>query len=177
MSSITGKRRTKRVPELTRESLTKAISGTSAEGLDRMLDTPLYTFRVLKCLYEDGSLSVAGFLNNDDVYHLRIAGTGGKGELLIKDEILALFTRFNMAGGFAEKGDALTAFLLDNDDKFYEYFDDALNNKEEGADIDEEIYAGEFNLAYNRIGTILLNQNANDYMNNNEEIINHLTEK
>ena len=156
----------------TKEKLLAAIKNTPAEGLERMLDTPLYTYRVLKYLYEIEVLSPAGFLNNDDVYKLSLGIIGGKGEFLIRTGILDLYTRFGLANGFAMQGDAMTAFFIDNNDSFYKYLAD--NMREDTDDVAQEEYTMEFNSAYNKINTILLNQQVNSFLEKDEKLIEYL---
>ena len=175
MSAVMKKSKARKKLVLIKEKLLLAIKGTPAEGLERMLDTPLYSFRVLKYMYEINELSPAGFLNNDNIYDLRLGKISGKGDILMRSGIMELFSRFGMANSFAEQGDALTAFFIDNDDKFYEYFIEKMSNGTE--DVTQDAYTMEFNGAFNRISTVMLNHVANTFLEEDPTIVKHLNKK
>lgn len=151
---------------LTREDFKNTVAGTKIDTLDRMFHTELYTFRIKAALYNKGAISAKGFLFNDSIYKLPLGKKNGKGEILIDDDILKLFDRFQLAEEFVEKGDTFTGFLVDHDDIFYTVFED----RKEGKEMSENEYIMAFNDAYVRTSTLLLNYKVSNKIDNDEKL-------
>jgi len=154
---------------LTKEDFKKGLTNGTIDTLDRMLHTPLYTFRVKEALYSKKLISPKGFLFNDNIYSLPLGKKNSKGEILIDDDILKLLDRFMLGEEFADKGDALTAFMIDYDDILYDVF---LNQVE---DITKDEYTYEFSKAYSRVTDLLLSYQVSDRINDDPELNTELT--
>lgn len=154
---------------LTREDIKKNINDPKINNLDRMLNLPLYIYRVKAMLYEGKQISARGFLFNDDIYSLPIGKKNAKGEILIDSKIMEFMNRFMLAEEFVDKGDTLTAFLVDHDDIFYDSFVDGTYHGlvDKNANANEQ-YVNDFNEAYIRTSNLLLNYQVSGMISNDE---------
>ena len=162
-------KREHRVIKLTPKDIQTLHKDPKFETFGQMLELPLYKFRILKYLYGINELSPAGFLNNDNIFNVSL-GYKKKNVVYIRDGILDLYTRFKLANELATNGEAMTAFMIDNDDTFFEYF---VKLQSEGDDT-EGTYPQEFSAAYNMLANRLLNMDVNEFIDSNAELLNSI---
>lgn len=169
MKNTVGNKRAKKeaaVVGLTAEDLYNLSDNAGFESFNKMLETPLYRFRILKHLFEIGEISAKGFLNNSNLANVSL-GQKEDGVVSLRDGILLIYDRFSIAAAMAEAGSALSAFMLDTDDSFYEAF---ISFKKDASDVDNK-YTVAFSLAYNNLSKKLLDADINQYIDGNKELI------
>lgn len=137
--------------------------------LKKMLHTGIYEFRVRLALYKKGKLSARGLLLNDDIYNLPLGKKDLKGVILIDNDVMDLLGRFKLTNNLAEKGDPLTAFMVEHDDKLYELFKDMKDMSQEDRVKDDE-YIQLFNIAYNRISSKIVDHAMSTAFDENPEL-------
>jgi hypothetical protein len=139
---------------LTREDI-ELSEAPEMKNLKKMLHTDIYEFKVRLALYKKKKLSPKGFLLNNDIYNLPIGKKDAKGVVFIDNDVMDLLSRFNLVNGLAQNGDALTAFLIEHDDKLYELFKE-MNDLAPDDKIKDDEYAQLFSITYNRTSDKLI---------------------
>lgn len=139
---------------LTREDI-ELNEAPEMKSLKKMLHTDIYEFKVRLALYKKKKLSPRGFLMNNDIYNLPIGKKDSKGTILIDNDVMDLLSRFELANSLAQQGDALTAFLIEHDDKLYELFKEMKDVAPEDKIKDDE-YTQLFSITYNRTSDKLI---------------------
>lgn len=139
------------------------------KSLRKMLHTEIYAFKIRLALYKKGKLSSKGFLMNNDIYNLPIGKKDAKGTVLIDNDIMDLLSRFELANGLAQQGDALTAFLIEHDDKLYELFKEMKDVAPEDKIRDDE-YVQLFSLTYARTSDKLIEHALSVAFDENPEL-------
>jgi hypothetical protein len=164
----------KKAAELTPKDFAKAIGNNKIEALTHMLRSDLYAYRIKKYLYDEGKISPNGFLFNDNIYNLPLGKKDAKGEILIDSGIMAIFDRFMFSDKLAEKGDALTAYIVDHDDALYEVL---MQNVSKEKKISEDEYIQVFNEAYKRVSTIILDAQINILLDSDTKLASALKQR
>lgn len=152
----------KKAALLTPKDFANAVGNKKVESLTQMLRDDLYGFRVKKYLYDEGKISPKGLMFNDNIYNLPLGKKDIKGEILIDSGIMKIFDRFMFSDNLAEKGDALTAFIVDHDDALYEVL---MQNVSKEKKITEQEYIQVFNEAYKRVSNIILESKITSLLN------------
>ena len=139
---------------LTREDI-ELNEAPEMKSLKKMLHTDIYEFKARLALYKKKKLSPRGFLMNNDIYNLPIGKKDSKGVILIDNDIMDLLNRFNLVNELAGNGDALTAFLIEHDDRLYELFKE-MNDLPTEDKIKDDEYTQLFSITYNRTSDKLI---------------------
>ena len=165
------KEKAKRIPKkLTKRDIKKALNDTNMDLFDAMLHDELYSFRVKKHLYETDQISKKGFLFNDNIYVLPLGIKSPKGEIMIADPIMAIFDRYTLAKEFAEKGDVMTAFLVDSSDSLYNVIKTSMASKGKEGAMNEKAYVVAFNTAYLEVNAALVDHEVNLFLGENADL-------
>lgn len=147
---------------LTEEDFKKDAEKKGLKSIYEMLrKNPVYEFYVKKALYEAKKLSYKGFLNNDDIYKLKLGRKNTNGDILISNHITGVFDRYLLSTEFFEKGDIVTSFMIDLNDTFYDFV------KSEGKK-DPEKTNFEYEMAYKTISNSVLAVTISDYLEEQE---------
>ena len=157
--------------KLTASDFMAALGDTKVELFMNMLRTETYAFKIKKYLFENKKLSVRGFLYNDSVFNLKLGKKDDKGNILIDNGIIDIFDRYMFSSEMAKNGDALTAFLIDHDDKLHEILKENTSKEKK---MTEDDYVKEFSQAYNRVDAHVLNSIVNNYIEGTPTIVTEL---
>lgn len=156
--------------KLTKKDIKKALSNKSTDQFDAMLHNDLYSFRIKKHLYESGQISKKGFLFNDNIYVLPLGKKNAKGEIMIANEVMEIFDRYTLAKEFAEKGDVMTAFLVDTSDTLYNTIKKSLSEKGSAGEVNEQEYVMAFNTSYLEVTAAIVDHEVNLYLVANPDL-------
>lgn len=152
---------------LTEQDFRDALSNDKVSKFVSMLTSNLYSFRVKEALFLAEKIEAKDFLYNENIFELPLAVKGKKGEVLIDNSLLDVFDRFLLAEGLSQKGDALTAFMVDHDDTLYTAL--KINIKSEDK-ITEQDYVQIFSDVYKRTSDILLEDIINKRVESSEKL-------
>lgn len=144
---------------LTEEDFREALGDTKINKFVSMLGSNLYGFRVKLALYQEKKILAKDMLYNDNIFSLPLAKRNDKKEISIDNSLLAIFDRYLLAEEMTQKGDALTAFMVDHNDDLYEVI---KQNSGEQKKISEQDYVQIFNSAYKITSDILLEHKINE---------------
>lgn len=152
---------------LTKKDFIDARNNDKIVHFTKMLSNNMYAFRVKLALYCAKKISPKGFLFNDDIYSLPLGTKNGKGEILIDNDVIPIFDRYLLAESMIEKGDALTAFVVDHSDALYNAI---LSNKTSEVKMTDQQYIEIFSMAYSTLSNIILDQKINFILTNTPEL-------
>jgi hypothetical protein len=144
---------------LTEEDFREALGDSKINKFVAMLGSNLYGFRVKLALYQDNKIEPKDLLYNDNIFSLPLAKRNDKKEILIDNSLLAIFDRYLLAEEMTQKGDALTAFMVDHNDELYQVI---KQNSGEQKKITEQDYVQVFNSTYKITSDILLSHKINE---------------
>lgn len=156
--------------KLTKRDIKKALTSSNMDLFDAMLHDELYSFRVKKHLYDTDQISKKGFLFNDNIYVLPLGVKDHKGAIMIANPIMEIFDRYTLAKEFAEKGDVMTAFLIDSSDSLYNTIKNSLKDKGTEGEMNEKEYVVAFNTAYLEVNAALVDHEVTMYLNENPDL-------
>ena len=152
----------KKALELNKQDFENDSKGKGARSVYRMLETPIYEFYVKKSLYEAGKLSYEGFLNNDNVYDLRLGKKDSSGAILLSNAIIDVYERYLFSIKLFEAGDIVTSFFVDHDDDFYAFITDKRKKTTDEVNF-------EFEVTYRKMSNAILAYQSNMYMNKEDD--------
>ena len=105
---------------LTEKDFRDSLKDVKIKKFVDMLSNNMYGFRVKTALYQAGKISAKGLLFGDNIFNLPLGKKSPKGEIMIDNDLLAIFDRFLLTEEMSVQGDALTAFMVDHDDSLYQ---------------------------------------------------------
>jgi len=152
---------------LTEKDFRESLKDVKIKKFVDMLSNNMYGFRVKTALYQAGKISAKGLLFGDNIFNLPLGKKSPKGEIMIDNDLLAIFDRFLLTEEMSVQGDALTAFMVDHDDSLYQVI---KANKTAEVKMSDQEYIQIFSRAYNTTSDIIVENKISALIASDEEL-------